>query len=121
MKKILIVEDEILLLQTMASQFDSAEFEVLTATDGKAGLESALKNHPDIIVLDLLMPIMDGLAMLTELREDPWGKKAVVFILTNFSTDERFEKAKLLNAEQYLVKSDLKLSAIVDKVKKRLE
>ncbi|MBI5654551.1 response regulator [Candidatus Uhrbacteria bacterium] len=120
MKKILIVEDEVLLLNTLASQLSGAEFEVTTATDGKAGLEAALKERPDLILLDLLMPIMDGLTMLAKLREDTWGKTAVVFILTNFSTDERLEKAKQLGTEQYLVKSDLKLSEIVDKVKKRM-
>lgn len=120
MKKILIVEDDAILLDALAGQMESEDFVVLTAPDGQVGLDISLMEHPDLILLDLLMPVMDGLTMLNKLREDKWGREAVVFVLTNFNTEERIEGAKKLGAEQYLVKSDLKLSEIVEKVRHRL-
>ncbi|MFA5185257.1 MAG: response regulator [Patescibacteria group bacterium] len=120
MKKILIVEDDTILLDALAGQFGSDEYKALTAPDGKVGLEVALKEHPDLILLDLLMPVMDGMAMLGKLREDAWGKTAVVFVLTNYDTEERVAGAMALGCEQYLVKSNLKLSEIVEKVANRL-
>jgi two-component system, OmpR family, alkaline phosphatase synthesis response regulator PhoP len=119
-KKILIVEDEPALVSALKDTFEREGFEVLTATDGKEGLESALKEHPDIIVLDLLMPVMDGMTMLDKLRTDSWGKTAKTIILTNLSDSAKETKSGTQGVHEYLIKSNVNLYDIVAKVKEKL-
>lgn len=120
MKKILIVEDEIALLYALSSQFDKKQFKVFQAVDGEEGLKSALDNHPDLILLDLLMPKMDGISMLKELRRDTWGKDVKVIILTNLSDAETVDEALKQGTYDYLVKTDWNLTEVIEKVKKTL-
>jgi two-component system, OmpR family, alkaline phosphatase synthesis response regulator PhoP len=121
MKKILlIVDDESIVRKALSSQFDSGEVEVITANDGEAGLEAALEHHPDLILLDLVMPKMDGMTMLTKLREDDWGKKAEVIILTNLSDAERVSEAVDKGTYEYLVKVDWNVTDVVNRVKDKL-
>ena len=118
--KILVIEDEPVLLEALAKTFEKEGFEVLTATDGKEGLDVSLGTHPDIILLDILMPVMDGTEMLDKLRCDSWGKKARVLILTNLSDLAREAKSNSQGVLQYLIKSNLGLKDTVDKVKKSI-
>lgn len=120
MKKILIVEDELALLYALASQFDKKEFKVLQAVDGEEGLKSALDHHPDLILLDLLMPKMDGMSMLKELRKDSWGKDVKVIILTNLSDAEKIDEALKQGTYDYLVKKDWNITQVIEKVKSSL-
>lgn len=120
MKKILIVEDDKLLLKALEGKFTQEGFEVTMAADGDEGLESALKNHPDIILLDVLMPGTDGITVLKLLRQDVWGKDVQVIVLTNLADDAKVKEAESLNAVGYLIKSDWQLEEIVKKVKQRL-
>ncbi len=115
-----IAEDEDMLLKVMSSQFDRKEFDVLTATDGEQGLAVALSKHPDLILLDLLMPKMDGITMLKHLREDSWGKNVPVIILTAFKDVNHINEVAKFGVTDYLVKSDFQLSEIVEKVKQKL-
>lgn len=115
-----IVEDEGILLKAMASQFDRTEFHVFTAQDGEQGLEVALREHPDLILLDLLMPKMDGIHMLKQLRTDAWGKTVPVIILTALKGEAEVAKVMELGAFDYLVKSDYNISEVVSKVKQKL-
>jgi two-component system chemotaxis response regulator CheY len=85
MNTILIVEDELPLRKILKDELIAAGFNVLEAKDGVEGLDVALKNHPDLILVDILMPKMDGITMLKQLREDPLGKKIQVMILSNLS------------------------------------
>ena len=119
-KKILIIEDEQPLLKILADKFTKEDFEVILTTNGKDGLDSALKNHPDIILLDILMPVMDGMMVLNELRKDPWGKNASVILLTNLSDSEKKKTGFHQGVSEYLIKSDLSLNDIVKKVKEKL-
>lgn len=119
-KIILIVEDERDLLETLVDKFNHEGFESLGAGDGEEGLKVALKRQPDLILLDLLMPKMDGLTMLSKLRQDQWGKNAHVIILSNVGDNERVAGALESGAYEYLVKTDWKIDEIVAKVKKRL-
>ncbi|MBU2541984.1 response regulator [Patescibacteria group bacterium] len=119
-KKILIVEDEPSLLKALEIKFIDEGFEVIKAVDGKQGLEMSLLEHPDIILLDIVMPIMDGMTMLKKLREDKWGKDAKVIILTNLSDAEKVAKAAEHNVFDFLVKTDWHISDVVEKVKERL-
>lgn len=72
-KRILIVEDEIPMLKALVDKFSRAGFETLEAKNGIEGLAVALKEHPDLVLLDLVMPKMDGVKMMEKLREDSWG------------------------------------------------
>lgn len=87
MSKILIVEDDQILLQMYKDKFEIGKFEVVTALDGVEGLSMALGQHPDLILLDLAMPKMDGMTVMRKLREDAWGRSVPVIILTNLNID----------------------------------
>ena len=119
-KKILIVEDEISLLKALEEKFAHEGFEVLKARNGEEGLQTALLNHPDIILLDIIMPKMDGITVIKELRKDAWGKNAKIILLTNLSSPESVTEAIQNNVFDYLVKTNWKLEAIVLKVKTML-
>lgn len=119
-KKILIAEDDKSLLNVLSDSFTIAGFTVLGAVNGQEALALALSEHPDIILLDIQMPVMDGLEMLAKLRQDNWGKQAKVTLLTNFSDIEKVAKAAERGAYDYLVKSDWKTQDIIEKVKKKL-
>ncbi len=87
MKKILIIEDELayvsLLRDTLAKTY-----QVIVAKNGKEGLEYAIKEHPNLMLLDIKMPVMDGMTMLGKLRKDAWGKTAKVILLTNLEPSD---------------------------------
>jgi len=118
-KIILIVEDEAVLIKALQIRMAKSGFKVVLAKNGKEGLKQALELRPDLILLDLVMPVMDGLTMLKKLREDKWGKKATVFILSNLSDEYKKVEAKELGIENYLIKSDESLENLVKIIKKR--
>lgn len=124
-KKILIVEvveDDKPLLSVLTERFNAEGFKVISAITGEEGLDLALKNKPDLILLDIVMPKMDGITILKKLRQDPWGKRAKVILLTNLSADENITKAVTeLEPAYYLIKTDWKMDDIVERVKKTLE
>ena len=122
-KSILIVEDDESLQRALADKFMREGFETHTALTGKSGLESALANHPDIILLDIVMPEMDGPTMLEKLRQEgEWGKKARVIFLTNLSqtSDKMLEQIMRDEPVFYLVKSNMLLSGVVARVNESL-
>lgn len=116
-KIILIVEDEPSYQHTLAEKLGHEGFVVIGAKNGEEGLDIALEKHPDLILLDLWMPKMDGIAMAKKLREDEWGKKAKVIILTNLSDINKTEQALENEIFQYIVKTDIKIEELVSKVK----
>lgn len=93
---------------------------MIGAMDGIEGLKLSLKEKPDLILLDIIMPKMDGLTMLKKLREDKWGKNARVVILTNLSNGEELELAMKNKVYDFLVKSDWELDKIIKKIKERI-
>jgi len=119
-KTILIVEDEPALCEALRDKLLREGFTVLAAKDGKEGLEIALIDHPDLILLDIIMPVMDGMTMLNKLRADPWGKGALVIILTNLSDAKDPLVLFPHRSLDYLVKSDWKIEDLTAKVKERL-
>ncbi|KKQ28554.1 MAG: Two-component hybrid sensor and regulator [Candidatus Levybacteria bacterium GW2011_GWA2_37_36] len=122
-KKILIVDDEEAVRKVIAEALGNQEFTLLTANNGEEGLSLSLKEHPDLILLDILMPKVDGMIMLQKLRKDEWGKKVPVIILTNVNPNSSYVINSVLQNEPayYLVKADVKLEGIVDKVKEVLK
>jgi len=121
MKKLLVIDDESVVRKALSSQFDASEIKVITASDGEEGLATALKERPDLMLVDLLMPKMDGLAMLKALREDDWGKNARVIVLSNLGDEEKVSAADAFGIEDYLVKVNWNVTDVVDKIKKKLE
>lgn len=119
--KVLIVEDESALSKVLEEKFEREGYEVITANNGEIGLDKALSDLPDLILLDIAMPVMDGLEMLRLLREDKRGREMLVIILTNYGDMEKFAQAKDLNAVDYLVKADWGMRDVVDKVKEAIE
>lgn len=115
--KILIVEDEKILGGILANKFKEEGLLVSVATDGEEGLKAAFLEHPDLILLDIVMPVMDGITMLKKLREDSWGKGAKVMILTNLSDSEKVSQAMEQGSYDYLIKTDWQMEELVQKVK----
>ncbi len=120
-KKVLIVDDDKDLSMVLCDKFDIAGFESETASDGEEGLEKALRTHPDIILMDIIMPKMDGKEALAKLREDEWGKTAKVIMLTVLEDEKSVAHALEHETYNYLVKTDWDLDEVVDYVKKALE
>lgn len=117
---VLIVEDEPFLMKILVDKLSLEKFPLLSGANGEEGLKLALEKHPDIILLDILMPRMNGIEMLTELRKDAWGKKVPVIMLTNLNDPDHISQAKALNAKDFIVKADWKLSELVVKMRKYL-
>lgn len=118
--KILIVEDDTFLAGIYANKFEKESFQVLLAVDGEAGLQSAKKDHPDIILLDILLPKLDGFEVLEQLKADSSLRKIPVVLLTNLGQKEDVDKGLQLGAADYLIKAHFMPSETVDKVKKIL-
>jgi CheY-like chemotaxis protein len=118
-KIILITEDEPPMLRILTDALMDSGFETLQAKNGQDGLALALEKHPDLVLLDLLMPNMDGLTMIQKLRTDGWGKNVPVIILTNVSSDSDpiIETVVKTQPAYYFVKSDVKLDQIIEKIK----
>lgn len=119
-KRILIVEDEVSLRSALREKLEREGFEALEAKNGVEGLAAALSEHPDLILLDIIMPVMDGMTMLKKLREDVRGMDAKVIVLTNLSDNEKLADAMEHGTYDYLVKSDWKLEDVVKVVGERL-
>ncbi len=120
-KKILIVEDEAPLRNAVTDILTFEGFTVFQAKNGQEGLDLALKEQPDLILLDLMMPIMDGLTMLEKLRQDAeFGKNAAVILLTNINDPEKVAMATEAGSYDFLVKSDWNIEDVVKKIKGRL-
>jgi CheY-like chemotaxis protein len=122
-KKILIVEDDEIVRKTLREVFIDEAFNVLEAVDGKEGLSMALEQRPDLILLDIVMPVMDGWTMLRELRKNSeWGKTVPVIVLTNLSSDndEQMNLITKFEPSFFLVKANWKIDDVVKKVRERL-
>lgn len=116
-KTILIVEDESSISSALKSKLSKEDYFVTTAVNGKIGLENAILNHPDLILLDIMMPIMDGLTMLSELRKDTWGKTAKALVITNLVDSKKEQSFREAGAIDFLIKSNVKLDDIFQKIK----
>jgi two-component system response regulator VicR len=125
-KKILVieaVEDDSSLRNLLRDKFTAEGFSVIEANDGEEGFRAALSQRPDLILLDIIMPKMDGITMMRKLRqENEWGKSVPIIILTNLSADDEKINLAITKDEPayYLVKSNWTISDLVEKVRERL-
>lgn len=119
-RTVLIVDDEETLVDVMREKLLEEGMRVLVAHNGVEGLEVAMRERPDIILLDILMPEMDGFDFLKHLHEDEWGQKVQVIILTNSTSFQTISKAVATGMSEFIVKTEIQLDDIVEKVKARL-
>lgn len=115
--KIAIIEDEDMLCEMYKMKFENEGFKVYLARNGQEGLELAEKVMPDMILLDLMMPVMSGEEMLKAMRATEWGKSLPVILLTNIGDDAVMEKIKRYNILEYVVKANYSPSQVVGFVK----
>lgn len=120
LKKILLVEDEETLRYAIGEMLRTNHFIYLEAKNGEEGLAIALRECPDLVLLDLLMPVMDGMTMLKLLRADSWGKDVPVIVLTNFNPKDHEVLMDVVTQEplHYLIKSDLAIQDVIKEINK---
>ena len=119
--KVLIVEDEKMLADMYTTKFSMEGFDAANAPDGLAGLAKAKEMAPDIILLDVIMPKLDGFGALKEIRQDAALKDVPVILLTNLGQDEDIKKGKKLGATDYFVKANHTPAEVVAKVQSVLK
>ncbi len=120
MKKILVIEDDIYLLELYREVLVNAGFETDTAEDGRQGLEKAESSIPDLILLDLMIPYIDGFEVLEKLKAKDITKNIKVVVFTNLDSEKQKEKALKLGAEKFVVKVGNDPSMVVSIVKEIL-
>ena len=119
-QKILVIEDENSLRRALVEKLKHTGYLPIEAKDGRAGLAMALKEYPDLILLDIVMPVMDGLTMLGKLRKNAWGHDVPVILLTNLNESKDIAEAIKSGAYDYLVKSDWKLEDVITVIRQHL-
>ncbi|MDD3480863.1 MAG: response regulator [Patescibacteria group bacterium] len=117
MTKIMIVEDDVTLRDIYTTRFKAEGYEVVTASDGEAALSTAVKEKPNLILLDIMMPKISGFDVLDILRDTEETKNTKIVVMSALSQTSDIEKGKTLGANAYLVKSQVTLSEVVEKVK----
>lgn len=118
--KILVVDDEPNIVQTLRDRLEMNEYKVITACNGKEGLETALQEKPDVILLDVIMPVMDGHEMLEALRRQPGGAEPSVIMLTARSQTQDISRANACGIDDYIVKP-FDLSELLEKIESVIE
>lgn len=118
--KILIVDDEPDLVQTLRDRLEMNGYDIVTANNGKEGLEKAVQEKPNIILLDVIMPVMDGLEMLEALRKHPECKDCAIIMLTARSQRQDIVRAKVCGIQDYVLKP-FDLSELVEKIENIVE
>jgi len=119
-KKILIIEDEKILAALLQKKLTVSGYEVSLANNGEKGLALMRELKPDLILLDILMPRMNGLEVLAEMKKDNNLKKISVIVISNSGQPVEIDKIKELGAKDWLIKTDFDLQEIIQKVKKQI-
>lgn len=120
MVKIAIVEDDPVIRQMYRMKFEADGFEVETAENGEEGIELVKKFSPNIVLLDISMPVMTGDEALAKIRSEEWGKNIPVMILTNLGEEEAPKSLRQLGIVSFIVKANLTPRQVVERVKKAL-
>jgi DNA-binding response OmpR family regulator len=121
LKTILFIEDESAMQKTVGAIIQQEGYNMISALDGELGIKLAKEKHPDMILLDLVLPKKNGFDVLTSLKQDVQTKSIPIIVLTNLGEMENIDKAIELGATTYLVKSDYSLKEIIEKIKKILD
>lgn len=115
-KKLIIIEDESMLQTALFEILSSQGYQVKVAGDGKQGLDMIYQFKPDLILLDINMPVMDGLTLLKKLREDPSMNPLRIIMLTNYNDAQKESDSINLKVDRYMVKADIKLEEVASVV-----
>ena len=119
-RTVLVVEDDAQLRSALHDKLSHDGLDVLEAADGQEGLEVALRERPHLILLDLVMPNMDGFEMAKKLRADAWGAKVPVVILSNLTDMKSVQEALSSDIYEFFVKTDVKIDEVIERVKQLL-
>ena len=119
--KILIIEDDTSLLRLYQTKLEKLGYTIAAAQDGQEGLEKVSSFNPDVILLDIIIPKLDGFAVLERLKAMSGTKNIPVILLTNLGQDEDIQKGKSLGAAGYLVKSDFTPAEVGKKIEEALK
>ncbi len=120
MPEILLIEDEQVLIDVLKKRLTKEGYEVKIAKNGEQGLELIKNNDPDLVLLDIVMPKMDGFEVLEELNKDPELSEVSVIIISNSGEPVELEKVKELGAEDWVIKTEFNPQDVVNKVEKQL-
>ena len=119
--KILVVEDDPLYGKVYQSKLTKEGYRVTLVNNGKEAVEKAKQEKPDLVLMDIIMPVMDGFEALKAIKDDNNTKNIKVIMMTNLSQGNDMQKAKELGASEYLVKSDISIIDLVEKVNRLFE
>jgi len=119
--RVLLVEDDTFLVGMYVTKLQLEHFNTLVATEGEQGLMLAKQHLPDLILLDIVLPKMDGFLVLEELKRDPETRPIPVILLTNLGQKKDIERGIALGASDYLIKAHFMPSEVIEKIKKVIE
>ena len=119
-KTVLVIDDDVILAHALSVRLTNDGIRVLQAENGEMGLEMALEKKPDFIVLDVIMPKIDGMTMLKRLREDEWGKDVPVMLLTNLDKSCNELAAQGAPNCSCFIKSNCKIAEVIAEIEKHL-
>ncbi|OGY45931.1 MAG: hypothetical protein A3J62_04005 [Candidatus Buchananbacteria bacterium RIFCSPHIGHO2_02_FULL_38_8] len=119
-KKVLLVEDDLDLLNLMKKKLTQEGFEPISAETGQQALDYLAKSKPDLILLDILLPDIDGITVLSEIVNKKETKGIPVIILSNLGEQGSFEQVAAIGNYEYLVKAKTELNQVVARIKKKL-
>jgi DNA-binding response OmpR family regulator len=119
-KNILIVEDELSMQRALKNRLEQSGYAVSTANDGEQAIAAIRASMPDLVLLDLIMPKLDGISVLREIKKDEKLAGVSVIILTNLSTGDKVAEAMQLGTFDFLVKANYSLDDVLKKVRERL-
>jgi DNA-binding response OmpR family regulator len=116
-KKILVVEDDKFLRELMSQKLIKEGFEIIQAVDGEEGLKKIKEEKPGLVLLDLILPGIDGFEVLTRVKTDPEVSQTPIIILSNLGQREDVERGLKLGATDYLIKAHFTPGEIIEKIK----
>ncbi len=120
-KKILVVEDDKFLRELIAQKIMKEGYDVIEAVDGEKGAESIKKEKPDLVLLDLILPGVDGFEVLAKMKSDPATNQIPVIILSNLGQKDDIEKGLEMGANDYLIKAHFTPAEIMEKIRSVLK
>ncbi|HSH31652.1 MAG TPA: response regulator [Candidatus Saccharimonadales bacterium] len=120
MAKVLLVEDDINLRDIYSARFAAEQYNILTASDGEEALATAVRERPDLIILDVMMPKISGFDVLDILRSTPETKDTKIIMMTALSQDSDKQRGESLGVNKYLIKSQVTLEDVVNAAKEAL-
>jgi DNA-binding response OmpR family regulator len=120
-KNILIIEDDEFFRDLLNKKLSTNDFKVLEEMDGESGVAKIKEIKPDLVLLDLLLPNMDGFEVLMKVKADPSVAKTPIIVLSNLGQQEDIDRAMKLGASDYLIKSQLDIDQVIEKIKGMLK